>query len=70
MDDGISQKKGIKKMKKEETKNAKHQQYVEEEKKRRSRIKKIGKVAVQCAIVAGTAITTYVLGKKSQGNRA
>ncbi len=57
-------------MKKEETKDAKHQQYVEEEKKRRSRIKKIGKVAVQCAIVAGTAITTYVLGKKSQGNRA
>ena len=57
-------------MTEEKAKNAKHQQYVEEEKKRRSHIKKIGKAAVKCAIVAGTAITAYVLGKKSQGNRA
>ena len=52
-------------MTEEEAKVAKHQEYVEKEKIRRSRIKEFFKTAGTCVIVAGTAIGAYVLGKKS-----
>ncbi len=57
-------------MTEEEAKDAKHQEYVEKEKQRRSRIKEFCRIAGNCVIGAGVAIVAYALGKKSNSDKA
>lgn len=53
-----------------EVKVSKHQLYVENEKRRRTHIKKFFKTASKYAVLIGVAIGGYVLGKSSKGHIA